>query len=209
MKKWFGTFCFALIAGFASQAHAGKAINFNFTDSNGKTMQLSDFKGKWVLVNFWAPWCPRCKMEFPELNDLDARPDFVVIGVAMDYGIDAASVRTTMQRYNLRFPQVIGSNRRDPNSPALQVGPVDYYPTSYLYAPDGEIVMFVPGIVSKQKIIAFTDQYQQASPTAFAKTEAAPAAVVAPPVAKPSVQKASMRKTSTKSVENKKKITMY
>jgi thiol-disulfide isomerase/thioredoxin len=208
LKKWFGTFCFALIAGFASQAHAGKAINFNFTDSNGKTMQLSDFKGKWVLVNFWAPWCPRCKMEFPELNDLDARPDFVVIGVAMDYGIDAASVRTTMQRYNLRFPQVIGSNRRDPNSPALQVGPVDYYPTSYLYAPDGEIVMFVPGIVSKQKIIAFTDQYQQASPTAFAKTEAAPAAV-APPVAKPSVQKASMRKTSTNSVENKKKITMY
>ena len=161
MKKLFSTICFALIAGLTSQAHAAKAINFNFTDSKGKTIQLSDYRGKWVLVNFWAPWCPRCKMEFPGLNDLDARKDFVVIGVAMDYGIDEASVQTTIQRYNLSFPQVIGGSRRDPQSPALQVGPVDYYPTSYLYAPDGEIVMFIPGIISKMKIVAFTEQYEK------------------------------------------------
>jgi thiol-disulfide isomerase/thioredoxin len=204
LKKWFSTFCFALIAGFASQAHAGKAIDFNFTDSNGKTQRLSDYRGKWVLVNFWAPWCPRCKMEFKELNDLDARPEFVVIGVAMDYGIDEGSVRTTMQRYNLRFPQVIGGNRRDADSPALQIGPVDYYPTSYLYAPDGEIVMFVPGVISKQKMIAFTQQYQPANPTAVAKTKPD----LTPPAAKPSVQKASMKKTSTKSTQ-KKKVTVY
>jgi hypothetical protein len=119
-------------------------------------------------------------MEFPQLNDLDARNDFVVIGVAMDYGIDVASVHSTIERFNLRFPQVIGTSRRDAASPALQVGPVDYYPTSYLYAPDGEIVMFVPGIISKQKILAFTEQYQQSNPTAFAQGAAAPAAAKAP-----------------------------
>lgn len=205
MKKWFSTFCFALIAGFTSQAHATKAVDFNFTDSKGKTIQLSDYRGKWVLVNFWAPWCPRCKMEFPELNDLDARNDFVVIGVAMDYGIDEGSVHSTMQRFNLRFPQVIGGNRRDPNSPALQVGPVDYYPTSYLYAPDGEIVMFIPGIISKQKIIAFTEQHPLSNQTAIAQSEsqAAPAAV------QPGVQKASMSKAPAKNVQNKKKVTVY
>lgn len=213
MKKWFSTFCFALIAGFASQAHAAKAVNFNFTDSKGKTIQLSDYRGKWVLVNFWAPWCPRCKMEFPELNDLDARSDFVVIGVAMDYGIDEAAVHATAQRFNLRFPQVIGGNRRDPNSPALQVGPVDYYPTSYLYAPDGEIVMFVPGIISKHKIIAFTEQYTQANPTAFAQSEppapvAAPAAVATTP-AKPGVQKAGMSKSAKVPATDKKKVSLY
>ena len=192
MNKLFRTFCFALIAGLASQAHAAKAIDFNFTDSKGKTVRLSDFKGKWVLVNFWAPWCPRCKMEFPDLNDLDARPDFVVIGVAMDYGIDEASVYTTMQRYNLRFPQVVGGSRRDPNSPALQVGPVDYYPTSYLYAPDGEIVMFIPGIISKMKIVAFTEQYNK---NALASSQDA----------------ASVQKTSSKSpsASGKRKVTMY
>ena len=194
MKKLFGTFCFALIAGLASQAHAAKAINFNFTDSKGKTIQLSDYRGKWVLVNFWAPWCPRCKMEFPDLNDLDARPDFVVIGVAMDYGIDEASVQTTMQRFNLRFPQVIGGNRRDPNSPALQVGPVDYYPTSYLYAPDGEIVMFIPGIISKMKIVAFTEQHEK---NTLASAQAGA-----------EIQKASVS-TAPASAQNKKKVTMY
>lgn len=169
MKNWFSVLCFALVGAFASQAHANKAIDFNFTDSKGKNIRLSDYRGKWVLVNFWAPWCPRCKMEFPELNDLDARPDFVVVGVAMDYGMDENSVHTTIQRYNLRFPQIVGGNRRDPDSPALQVGPVDYYPTSYLYAPDGEVVMFVPGMISKQKILAFTQQHEAANPTAVAQ----------------------------------------
>ena len=197
MKNWLGTICFALIAGFASQAHATKAIDFKFTDSNGKSIQLSDYRGKWVLVNFWAPWCPRCKMEFPELNDLDARKDFVVIGVAMDYGIDTGSVYKTMQRYRLRFPQVIGTNRRDPASPALQVGPVDYYPTSYLYAPDGEIVMFVPGIISKKKIIAFTESYRPSS-TAFAATPD-----------DSGVKKASMGQPLNTRQSSKKKATVY
>lgn len=205
MKTWFRALCFALLAGLASQAHATKAVNFSFTDSKGKAIQLSDYRGKWVLVNFWAPWCPRCKMEFPELNQLDARNDFVVIGVAMDYGIDVASVHNIIQRFNLSFPQVIGTNRRDANSPALQVGPVDYYPTSYLYAPDGEIVMFVPGIISKQKILAFTDQYRQTNPSAFAQSAPPPAAAKAPEPA-PVVRKA----THAKPADNpaKKKVTM-
>lgn len=203
MKKWFSSLCLTLATLAAGQAYAAQAVDFSFTDTKGKTVRLSDYQGKWVLVNFWAPWCPRCKMEFPELNDLDARHDFVVIGVAMDYGIDEGSVHSTIQRFNLRFPQVIGGNRRDSNSPALQVGPVDFYPTSYLYAPNGEIVMFVPGIISKQKIIAFTEQYQPTATSAVAK--AAPAVV---PVAKPGIQNASMNKPAPKtSVQDKKKAT--
>lgn len=203
LKKWFSSICFALGTLVAGQAHAAPAIDFDFTDTKGKSVRLSDYQGKWVLVNFWAPWCPRCKMEFPELNDLDARNDFVVIGVAMDYGIDEGSVHSTIQRFNLRFPQIIGGNRRDPNSPALQVGPVDFYPTSYLYAPNGEIVMFVPGIISKQKIIAFTEQYQPPVATAVAKSSPAPV-----PAAKTGVQKASMKKAVPQSrVQDKKKAT--
>ncbi|OYW63574.1 MAG: hypothetical protein B7Y26_11825 [Hydrogenophilales bacterium 16-64-46] len=203
LKKWFSIFCFALGALFAGQAQAAQAVDFSFTDTKGKSVRLSDYKGKWVLVNFWAPWCPRCKMEFPELNDLDARNDFVVIGVAMDYGIDEGSVYSTIQRYNLRFPQIIGGNRRDPNSPALQVGPVDFYPTSYLYAPNGEIVMFVPGIISKQKIVAFTEQYVPPAGTTVAG--ALPAAAAA----KTGVQKATLRKSAKPDSSKKKATTVY
>lgn len=163
----------------SQQAWAGKAINFVLSDSNGKVHRLSDYSGKWVLINFWAPWCPRCWMEFPLLNDLDSRKDFVVLGVAMDYGGDETSAHSYARRYNLRYPQVMAGNRRDPNSPSHQVGPVDFYPTSYLYAPDGELVMFIPGIVSKNKLASFMDQYARENPTAFAEAPAQPAAAAA------------------------------
>jgi hypothetical protein len=147
-------------------------------------------------------------MEFPDLNDLDARSDFVVIGVVMDYGIDQGSAISTMQRYNLRFPNVLGGNRREPNNPAQQVGPVDFYPTSYLYAPDGEVVMFIPGVVSKQKLIAFTEQYQPANPTAMAQS-APPAAVANIAEPQTGVQKASMSKSPKMNATDKKKVTVY
>lgn len=209
MKKWFSVFCFALAAAFVSQAYASKAVNFNFTDSKGKTHQLSDYEGKWVLVNFWAPWCPRCKMEFPDLNDMDARNDFVVIGVVMDYGIDENSALTTMQRYNLRFPNILGGNRREPGNPAMQVGPVDYYPTSYLYAPNGEIVMFVPGVISKQKLTSFMNQYEQQNPTVFAKKAPATSAPVLASPTDNAVKRATLSKPVSNTSQDKKKVSVY
>ena len=199
-----------LAMGLSQSVLAAKAINFDFVDSKGKTLRLSDFHGKWVLINFWAPWCPRCWMEFPTLNDLDARKDFVVIGMAMDYGGDEKSVHNYMDRYGLRYPQVLGGNRQDSKSPAYQVGPVDFYPTSYLYDPSGELVMYIPGLVSKQKMLAFIDQYSQEHPVAVAEAEPAPAAAQpAPPPIKPA--NFSTRGTVSKgkpSARDKKKISM-
>lgn len=194
------------------QAFAAKAVNFVLTDNNGKVHRLSDYSGKWVLINFWAPWCPRCWMEFPLLNDLDSRKDFVVLGVAMDYGGDESSALTYARRYNLRYPQILAGNRRDQNSPSHQVGPVDFYPTSYLYAPDGELVMFIPGIVSKTKLASFMDQYARENPTAFAASQSdqAPIAATEAPAAgsssksAPAVKPAKFKKSST--TKTKKKV---
>jgi thiol-disulfide isomerase/thioredoxin len=181
LKKLYTYLLLALLAVFIQPAWAGKAINFSLTDTKGKVHRLSDFKGKWVLVNFWAPWCPRCRMEFPLLNDLDSRKDVVVLGVVMDYGIDEASAHTAIARNNLRYPQALAGNRKDPNSPAHQVGPVDFYPTSYLYAPDGELVMFIPGVVSENRLTAFMHTYAQENPTALATVEPLPAPVAQQP----------------------------
>jgi thiol-disulfide isomerase/thioredoxin len=137
-----------------------KAINFEFVDIEGKSLQLSDFKGKWVLVNFWAPWCPQCWVEVPTLNELNKRKDFVVIGIGLDYGPDANVVKETANRHGIDFHAVVaGGARRNADSPFRQVGPVDFYPTSYIYDPDGEIVMFIPGQVRMNKILAFMDNH--------------------------------------------------
>ncbi len=172
MRKLLGALLIGLAA-MVSGAHAAdepvKAINFQFTDINGKSIQLSDFKGKWVLVNFWAPWCPLCWVEVPTLNELNKRRDFVVIGVGLDYGPDENVVRETAGRHNLDFHAVVaGGARRNQDSPFRQVGPVDFYPTSYIYDPNGEIVMFIPGQVRMNRITAFMDEYKKKVSTQFA-----------------------------------------
>lgn len=195
-------------------AWAAKAINFELTDTKGKLHKLSDYRGKWVLINFWAPWCPRCWMEFPLLNDLDARNDVVVLGVAMDYGTDQNSVLTYANRYNLRYPTVMAGNRHDQDSPSHQVGPVDFYPTSYLYAPDGELVMFIPGVVSKNKLTAFMDTYVSSVPATALADSSAPVTVQSAPVAgnvaAPSpVKPATIKKHSSAKAHKKKTVTVY
>lgn len=146
----------------AAPTQAAKAVDFRFTDIQGKTLRLSDYRGKWVLVNFWAPWCPLCWAETATLNSLHKRGDFVVIGVGLDYGPDENAVREAAARHDFDVFIVAGGQRRDANSPFRQVGPVDFFPTSYLYAPDGEIVMFIPGQVRESKLLAFMKDWHRA-----------------------------------------------
>jgi thiol-disulfide isomerase/thioredoxin len=212
LKKLHTYLLLALLAVLAQPTWAGKAINFSLTDSKGKVLRLSDYSGKWVLVNFWAPWCPRCKMEFPLLNDLDARKDVVVLGMVMDYGLDENSVHSAINRFNLRYPQVLAGNRKDPGSPAHQIGPVDFYPTSYLYAPDGELVMFIPGVVSETRLTAFMDKYVRDNPTAYAKADPEPAPAPVQAAAKtepPAVKPAKFKKPATQTPVQKKISNMY
>lgn len=152
---------FWLFLAFATPANAVEAINFNFTDTAGKSYRLSELKGKWVLVNFWAPWCPPCWKELPDLDDLQKqRSDIVVIGIAMDYN-NVESVRYLLKKHKVTFPIVMGGKSRGENNPISQVGPVPFYPTSFLYAPDNQMVMVKMGMVDQDIINDFIHGYNQ------------------------------------------------
>jgi thiol-disulfide isomerase/thioredoxin len=159
--NWIKRALLALAVVISSPSFAEKAIDFQFTDVTGKSLRLSDYKGKWVLVNFWAPWCPLCWAETATLNSLNKRKDFAVIGIGLDYGPDENVVRDTAKRHDFEVTTVAGGARRDPNSVYRQVGPVDFFPTSYLYDPTGEIVMFVPGQVREGKLKSFMEDWNK------------------------------------------------
>jgi thiol-disulfide isomerase/thioredoxin len=206
MKKFLAGLTAVMCMTLSAAAGAAEAINFKFTDRTGKAIQLSDYKGKWVLVNFWAPWCPRCITEFPDLNSMDAREDFAVVSIALDYAADEARVHALANQHKLNFPIVIGGSRRSPDSAARQIGPVDFYPTSYLYSPDGEMVMFIPGRFSAPKLLAYMDSHKAegvpqtmlAGKTQTKQVDATPAVLPAPVVAPADFQPPAKARASKK-----------
>lgn len=135
----------AVLLLISTQAGSGE---FLFKDMKGKEQRLSDYKGKWVLVNFWATWCPPCLDEMPDLVDMhNARKDkdFVVIGVAMSSGRDA--VISLVEQLDVSYPIVMGDNQM-----AAQVGKVPALPTTYLYDPTGKLVSYQTGAITREQI---------------------------------------------------------
>ena len=138
----------ALLAAAMLFAGSAAAKDFVFKDMQGQVQRLSDYRGKWVLVNFWATWCPPCLAEIPDLVSLHNAhhdKDLVVIGVAMDSTGDA--VRKFVAKHGVTYPVVLGDYKL-----AGQVGEVDGLPTSYLYDPNGKAVVAHTGMVSQASL---------------------------------------------------------
>ena len=136
---------------------AQPAAAFTFVDSKGKTQSLKAYKGKWVLVNFWATWCPPCLEEIPDLIALyDDRKnrDLAVIGVAMQYQ-NPKTVLEFADSMFINYPVVLGTPKL-----ADQVGPVRALPTSYLYNREGKLVAFRTGAITREEIETYINQHK-------------------------------------------------
>ncbi len=88
---------------------AQEAPDFTLTDLNGQKVSLSDFKGKVIIVDFWATWCGPCKMEIPSFIKLqeDYKDEVVVLGVSLDQG-GPRVVIPFARKMNINYPIVYG-----------------------------------------------------------------------------------------------------
>ena len=137
---------FAKSATKASQALTGRAPDFTLKDAGGADLRLSAYKGKVVLLNFWATWCPPCKAEIPwfaEFERIYKDQGFAVIGVSMDEGSWAA-VKPYVAAAKINYRIAIGDERL-----AQTYGGLESLPETLLIDRDGRIAARHVGLVSK------------------------------------------------------------
>jgi len=129
----------------AQAAWAGD--DWSFKDRDGAKYTLSGLHGKWVLVNFWAPWCPPCLQEMPDLDAMQHQhKDLQVIGVAVMYG-SRKEVMDIIDRKSISYPIVFGNE-----DTAADFGGLTGIPVSFLYSPSGKLVDHQEGPVTQAEI---------------------------------------------------------
>ena len=148
------SFIFLAVFLLSTQLQA-EPVDFNLPDMQGVEHKLSDYKGKWVVVNYWATWCPPCLTEIPELVDFHEdhkERDAVVLGVNFE-DISLNGLKQFSEEYFMNYPVL-----QTKPGPSSALGPIPGLPTTYLVSPSGEVVARQVGPVTAKLINDFIAQ---------------------------------------------------
>lgn len=138
----------------ADAAAAGKAAPLDFTlkDMNGVDVKLASFKGKPIVVNFWATWCGPCRAEIPSLVELNKKyneegaGDVVILGISVDDPIEKLKPYAAEMKMN--YPVLVGAGRDDVQD---AFGPLWGIPVTVFINREGKIAKKHSGIASKEQ----------------------------------------------------------
>jgi peroxiredoxin len=134
-----GQSLYKLLNAHAVTALGVAAPNFTQNDTNGKPVALSDFKGKYVLVEFWASWCSPCRAESPNLLKQYEKfkgKGFEILGVSVDS--DKAKWMEAIKKDALTWPQI--SDLKGWDNEARKVYGITGVPANFLISPEGKII---------------------------------------------------------------------
>ena len=124
---------------------SGVAPGFTLVDMNGRSVSLADFKGKVVILDFWATWCPPCKREIPDFIKLQSEygsKGLQIVGIALD---QPNKVQAFVKDNGMNYPVLLGTDEV-----AANYGGVEAIPTTFIIDKNGKIVKNYEGFRSKE-----------------------------------------------------------
>jgi peroxiredoxin len=142
--------------------NSNKAINgkysmaqdFTVTDLDGNSVKLSDFRGQYVFLNFWATWCPPCKAEMPEIEKIrQLFPERNLVILAVSTGEDKSTVAAFIKQYGYTFDIALDTNQ----SVASKYN-ITGIPTSFFIDMEGNIVAKAVGGLSESAMMNYVNQ---------------------------------------------------
>jgi thiol-disulfide isomerase/thioredoxin len=130
------------------------APNFSLTDVNGKAVSLAQFKGKVVIIDFWATWCPPCRRGIPDLISIqkEFKNKVAIIGISLDTDTKAQVV-PFMKSMGINYHVVYGTN-----DVVSAYGNIEAIPTSFVIDQNGKIVAQHVGLTPKETYIEEINQ---------------------------------------------------
>jgi len=138
----------ALLSQQTNNENSQQAPDFVLKDINGKNVKLSDYRGKVVILDFWATWCPPCRKGIPDLIDLQKKygNELAVIGISLDQANTIKDVVPFYKSYGINYPVVYGDA-----SVVQKYGGIEAIPTSFVIDKKGNVVNKFVGLIPKEE----------------------------------------------------------
>ena len=134
------------------------AVDMPLIDTYGNKVNLSSYQGKWVVVNYWATWCPPCIIEMPELQSFHDRhaatDDAMVIGINTEL-IGKQQLLNFLKDYFITYPIFVSKPVQQ-----SELGLIPGLPTTFLVTPQGKVVARQVGPVTQEMIEQFIQNFE-------------------------------------------------
>jgi thiol-disulfide isomerase/thioredoxin len=139
----------AAAAGACAKDAKPAPLKYTVKDMNGVDVKLSSFKGKVILLNFWATWCGPCKAEIPHLVELQKQyaDDLVVLGMSVDDPVE--KLKPFAAQHKINYPVLVGLGREDVQD---AFGPLYGIPVTVFISRDGRMCQRNDGIRAKGQL---------------------------------------------------------